>query len=206
MLNRLLFYLLNTEINLEYVIKKDNLTRLGKRDYLLKYLDRQWIQHRHRNKKHGTKLPLSMILWDIDGFRRFTSRYGYLYGDRILQNIGDVLNNFNRYPFNFIARVAGDEFLIVLPATSLDSAVKTAKEIQSSLKLHSISQVAVENENIINGYYQKNFARSLTLSYGVVSSIPNEQNNARSLIEKAEDCTMASKQIQGGDYITCRTI
>ncbi len=75
--------------------------RLGKRDFLYEYLDRQWIQHQRWNKKHSTKLPLSVIWCDIDRLRRFSNRYGYLCSDRILRNIGDVFNNFNRYPWRW---------------------------------------------------------------------------------------------------------
>ncbi len=109
---------------------KDHLTGLYLRRYMTEILD-SLIYNYNRYKK-----IFSIIMLDLDDFKKINDTYGHLAGDEVLKTIGNVLKKITRQS-DIPIRYGGDEFLVILPETNLDDAVKAAKKIRD--KINSIT-------------------------------------------------------------------
>lgn len=101
----------------------DALTGLHNRRYFEKVLP----QELERARRHG--LTLSLLLIDADNFKKFNDTYGHPMGDRILATIGLCLGKVLR-SIDFAFRYGGEEFVVILPETSKDSARMVAERIR----------------------------------------------------------------------------
>lgn len=85
------------------------------------------------------RLPLSLILLDIDYFKLFNDTYGHIAGDRCLQEIGDILQMFGKRPGDITARYGGEEFAIILSNAQHRDVEKIARSLLESVRNRSIS-------------------------------------------------------------------
>ncbi|MFZ7120113.1 MAG: GGDEF domain-containing protein [Eubacteriaceae bacterium] len=76
--------------------------------------------------------PLNLILLDIDNFKKVNDNYGHLMGDEVITKISDAINNCVK-PTDFVGRYGGEEFIIIMPDTTLQSAQNISKEIQYTI-------------------------------------------------------------------------
>lgn len=100
----------------------DGLTGLHNRSWLNTQLP-GLIEH-----AHATQTELSIIMVDLDHFKKFNDQYGHVAGDEALQAAAKVINNGLR-PSDFAARYGGEEMLIILPNTSRESALVVAERL-----------------------------------------------------------------------------
>lgn len=84
----------------------------------------------HRWQRHGT--PLSFVLWDIDRFKSINDTYGHSAGDRLLQIVARLLQESKREE-DFVARIGGEEFVLLLPMTRRDDALRLADRIRDRI-------------------------------------------------------------------------
>ncbi len=77
--------------------------------------------------------PLSVLLIDLDGFKEMNDRYGHLAGDRILRHAADLIAEAVR-GVDLVGRYGGDEFLVIMPRTPVDDAVRVAERIRQSFR------------------------------------------------------------------------
>lgn len=77
--------------------------------------------------------PLSVIALDIDGFRKINLKYGYPAGDAVLVTVAEILNAATRI-HDLACRMAGDEFVILLPETDAEAAIGAAERLQAELE------------------------------------------------------------------------
>ena len=112
----------------------DALTGCLNRGHAFQTLDREM----RRSKR--SRAPLSVVMFDLDGFKEVNDRHGHLTGDRVLEAIGDILQSTLRTT-DFKCRYGGDEFLVILPDTRFDSAVHVADHLRRALESVAI-QVA----------------------------------------------------------------
>jgi diguanylate cyclase (GGDEF)-like protein len=124
----------------------DALTFLPNRKQIIGDLQREVIF----SDRYGTPLTISML--DIDHFKKINDTYGHTVGDDVLRSLGSELRNHIRYP-DTIGRYGGEEFLIVLP----HSTVKAAKEQAERLCRHVRSLLIKSGEKEI----------ALTVSIGI---------------------------------------
>ncbi len=101
-----------------------------------------------------SKEPMSLLLCDIDHFKRFNDTYGHQIGDQVLKLVARTLSESVKGR-DTPARIGGEEFSIILPRTSLDQAVIVANQIRS----------AIVRRKIIDKTTQDNYG-DLTLSFG----------------------------------------
>jgi diguanylate cyclase (GGDEF)-like protein len=106
---------------------RDPLTELYNRRYMEESLERE----AYRAKRHHT--PIGIILFDIDYFKSFNDTYGHEGGDMILQELGAFLQKHVRGE-DIACRYGGDEFLLILPETTLDVSRKRAEELRLDMK------------------------------------------------------------------------
>ena len=114
-----------------YSLTTDGLTQLYNRRYLEDFLEREMS----RCRRHGR--PMTVMLFDVDGFKAVNERFGHLSGDHVLRCIGDKLGRRIRRE-EMLARLGGDEFVVVLPETNLEDALKFAEIIRKSIELMPI--------------------------------------------------------------------
>lgn len=93
------------------------------------------------------KRPLSLLMLDIDFFKRVNDTYGHQVGDRVLQNIAQVLNKTTR-PGDVVARYGGEEFSIILPGTDADQAMLIAQRICAAVEKCPLEGPACKNISV----------------------------------------------------------
>lgn len=104
----------------------DALTGLGNRRWMYTMFGRE-LERCARDR-----VPLCLMMVDIDNFKRFNDHYGHIAGDRVLAAVATTLREYLR-PTDLVARFGGDEFAILLPATCLADAEQTANRIRDQL-------------------------------------------------------------------------
>lgn len=102
--------------NIEDDANHDHLTRVYNRKYIEQLLNDEFMNSRIDNQ------PISLAFIDIDDFKPINDTYGHLTGDKIIQNIASFFTQ-NIRQTDTIARYGGDEFLIMLPNTTSDTAI-----------------------------------------------------------------------------------
>lgn len=164
-------------------------TELANQDFLTglwnrRYLDRRAQEHFSLSKRH--EHDLSVVYMDADYFKKINDTHGHAAGDEVLKQLAAILTAQLRRT-DFVARVGGEEFVLVLPETSLDGAIQAAIKLRNLLK-------------------EKNFlgekALKVTASFGVASVGENSKlKNAAELIGVADKLAYESKT-SGRDRIT----
>lgn len=124
--------------------------------------------------------PLSIIMFDIDYFKRFNDTYGHSLGDDVLRIFGFLLNN-NVRSTDTTIRWGGEEFLIIAPNTTLNEAVTLANKIRIKL---------AEKDVIIRETKQN--VGSFTISGGVAQRQPDD--DYLSLIDRADTAMYTAKR------------
>jgi diguanylate cyclase (GGDEF)-like protein len=114
---------------LQKIAITDDLTGLYNRGYLLKQLAKE-IETVDRQGG-----DLSIILADLDGFKRVNDTFGHDYGDKVLKQVSDILGITLRDK-DLVGRYGGEEFLVILPDTDLGKSKAIAQRIRESIASH----------------------------------------------------------------------
>lgn len=112
---------------LEILAREDALTHVANRRQFNEMMQAE-IQRAMRNERH-----LSLILCDIDHFKKFNDMYGHLAGDRCLQLLGALMKSCFKRAGELPARYGGEEFAVILPDTSLRQAGEHAERLRRVL-------------------------------------------------------------------------
>ena len=123
---------------------------------------------------------LAVIMLDLDNFKMVNDRYGHLVGDQVLWEAANILRNSVR-KIDIVGRYGGDEFLIVLPESTLESARSVAGRIQLGIREHS--------------FHQPEHALVLTMSAGIASPLELEGLTTTALIESADQALLKAKSL-----------
>ena len=115
-------YLVKQIKQLQALVIKDGLTGLYNSRYIKEILHNEI----YRAKRYDR--PLSLLLIDVDDFKKINDKQGHLVGDKVLKRIADILKRKLRKS-DKVGRYGGDEFLIILPETTKVQAGKIAKEL-----------------------------------------------------------------------------
>src|SRR5690606_38053891 len=140
--DRIFKHLTGSDIELQYhdiifrMAVTDGLTNLANR----KQLDAILADEVSRALRYGR--DLSVVMLDIDHFKRINDTYGHLAGDRILSALASLLQKRLR-PNDKLGRYGGEEFCAILPETTLSSALHIAEDLRSLVAAHPF--VADEN-------------------------------------------------------------
>ncbi|GFO66627.1 diguanylate cyclase response regulator [Geomonas limicola] len=160
---------------LQMLARMDGLTGLANRRFLDETLDSEV----RRAQRCGT--PLSLIMCDIDFFKRFNDRYGHQAGDDALRRIGALLQRVFQRGSDFPCRYGGEEFAVILPETGSEQATHLAEHLRRSM---------VE-EGLPHAY--SDVAACVTLSVGVVSANASEERKAHWFLAQADAALYRSK-------------
>jgi diguanylate cyclase (GGDEF)-like protein len=158
----------------------DPLTQVTNRRRFEEYLKQQWQQLLE------AKLSLSLIICDVDFFKRFNDTHGHQEGDRCLRSVAEAIQRAARRPADLVARYGGEEFAIILPQTPAAGAIEVAKNIQGAIRSLCLPHAA----SPVSSY--------VTLSLGMASLIPTSNMQYETLIEQA-DCALYQAKQAGRD-------
>lgn len=113
---------------IELLSQKDGLTGLYNRNFFDSKLEYEW------NRSIRNKSAISMVICDIDHFKRVNDNYGHLAGDEYLRLIARILKSVVRRQTDIVARFGGEEFIILMPDESLKNAMALAKLIREQVE------------------------------------------------------------------------
>ncbi|GAB6106051.1 GGDEF domain-containing protein [Fusibacter bizertensis] len=113
--------------NLMYYAYKDTLTNLYNRRYLYEKLE---FELKRLNR---SKTELSLVIIDIDHFKKVNDKYGHLGGDKLLKRVSEIFK-INSREIDTIARWGGEEFAIIFPDTNNQDALKYAERLRNTIE------------------------------------------------------------------------
>jgi diguanylate cyclase (GGDEF)-like protein len=166
---------------LRSLARLDGLTGLANRRHFDDTLAAEW-----RRCARSAK-PMSLILVDLDYFKRFNDRYGHQAGDSCLQQVASVLKAAFTRSFDLVARYGGEELVCLLPETSLEGAEAKAQMLERSVRELRIPH---EDSEVAEGI--------ITISVGVAVSMPASGAECAELILCADRSLYMAKDAGRG--------
>jgi diguanylate cyclase (GGDEF)-like protein/PAS domain S-box-containing protein len=157
----------NTD-DLRRLLTQDQLTGAANRARFQQIFEREYRAW----SEHG--VPLSLVTIDIDYFKRVNDTYGHLTGDLVLRRFAKTVANAIR-PNDSLARLGGEEFAVLLPATSLSKAKEIAERLRA---LVAAMRVETPQGDL-----------SITASFGCATALPNQD-----LLRVADEALYAAKR------------
>ena len=152
----------------------DQLTGLPNRRYFDDQMNREW----GRSKRE--KMPLSLLLLDVDKFKILNDTYGHLTGDEVLKIVANTLKESLKRITDIVSRWGGEEFIVLLSNTGSDGALNVAEQIRVNIEQTPIP--------VTNGETTK-----LTISIGVGTLIATQDCSPDTLISHADKALYRAK-------------
>lgn len=156
---------------------RDDLTGLFNRRYFFE------MAHKEIKRAQRYGRNVSLIMLDLDHFKRFNDRFGHLEGDCALRQVADILNSLARHA-DIVARYGGDEFLMLLPETEKAGSKILAERIRNRLMSHAF----IPRE----GKAGNGDGSTLTITIGM-GTYPEDALSCDELIEFADMALYAGK-------------
>ena len=161
------------EVRLQALALKDSLTGLYNRRFMEDTLEEEISIAIQKNQ------TLGIIMADIDNFKKMNDTYGHDFGDTVLCQVADVLSS-NIRGSDIVCRFGGDEFVIILPNTSLEITRRRAEQLGKLVNRLSFKS---DHEEISN----------LSLSFGV-AAYPEHGNHQKEILKAVDVALYASKK------------
>lgn len=174
----------NSELSL--LASLDGLTQVANRRRFDDYLAQEW------RRLMRDQQPISLIMFDIDFFKKYNDHYGHLMGDEALVEVAQTAKDCIRRPADLLARYGGEEFAVILPNTHLEGAIAVAQQIQQAIRILGISHA------------DSAIAPFITLSLGVATLIPALDQTPDALIHQA-DVALYNAKNQGRNRVIAAT-
>jgi diguanylate cyclase (GGDEF)-like protein len=135
---------------------------------------------------------LSLILGDIDYFKRYNDTYGHQAGDECLRQVARAMNRAVKRAPDLVARYGGEEFAIILPNTESEGAMQVAYAVREAVGMLKIEH----SQSSVNEY--------VTLSLGVACTVPDREHSPDILVAAA-DKAMYEAKARGRNRIILKT-
>lgn len=167
---------------LEQLSRTDGLTGLPNRRHLMETLEKE-VRRAKRNAR-----PFTVLMIDVDHFKRYNDAFGHLAGDEVLKGLAAVMLGAVRAA-DYAARYGGEEFMVLLPETPLDGAVEVAERIRTRMAERSFGG---------NG-------SRVTLSLGL-GEFPDDGATPEAVIAAADTALYRAKEHGRNRVVTTRTM
>jgi diguanylate cyclase (GGDEF)-like protein len=166
--------LLEVNERLRHMSQTDGLTGLANRRHIEDRLHEMW---EHSQRLHE---PLGCVMVDLDRFKSVNDTYGHQAGDAVLKQLAQILQREAR-EIDRVGRYGGEEFMLLLPGTVLDSAVTFAERVRKEVEGHTFT--------FDGGSIRR------TASFGV-SAVPHPRvRDCEVLVRAADDALYVAKEI-----------
>ncbi len=178
--------------NIQHVSDKAReLEGLLVRDYLTGAYNRKYFMERFQEEstwahRHGE--PISVVMVDIDFFKKVNDTYGHCTGDHVLQQVSALIGSRIR-PSDLAARYGGEEFIVLMSNTPAEVAYGVAE---------SLRQAVAENEF----YSEKRLPLSVTISAGVATFHGEPEVTVDNILGRADACLYRAKE-SGRNRVVC---
>ena len=159
----------------------DGLTGLYNRRRLDELLNSEWRRSRREQQ------PLSMLMIDVDYFKKFNDHYGHPAGDECLRKVASTLATVAGRAGDVAARYGGEEFVVVLPSTDSAGAVEIARRVQAAVR-----ELAIAHASSPLG--------RLSLSIGLATTVADQARTAEEFVAEADRGVYRAKTL-GRDQI-----
>jgi len=162
----------------------DDLTRVASRRFFTKHFPREV----ERAARHGR--ALSLILCDIDHFKNVNDTLGHAGGDQVLRQFGKRLQDELRRGVDWVARIGGEEFAIVLPETNYEQALDVARKLRNAVASNLFD---VHNRRV-----------DITASFGLcgLESVPGATRKIAQNLVKVADAALYRSKNTGRNRVT----
>jgi len=132
---------------LERLVRMDALTGIANRRLFEEALRREW----RRAERSGE--PLALVTADIDFFKDYNDHYGHPAGDQCLVAVARAMHEALARPGDVVARIGGEEFAILLPATSLEGARAVAEQVRQRLLALNLPHAASRAGSLVTASF-----------------------------------------------------
>lgn len=169
--------------HMQLVQQRDLLEKLAALDGLTGIPNRRRFDDTYAvewNRCQRSGKPLSLIVADVDLFKKYNDTLGHAAGDRVLQEVANLLRQAVRRPSDLVARYGGEEFVILLPETDAKDAQQLAERL-----LQQLHEKALPHPAGITDY--------VTLSMGGATTTPLQTNVDTSFFKLADDALYEAK-------------
>ncbi|MEM9816226.1 MAG: diguanylate cyclase [Cyanobacteria bacterium P01_D01_bin.6] len=173
------FELIKANQELQLISYVDGLTQIANRRYFDRYLEQEW--HRLASERK----PISIVLCDVDFFKKYNDYYGHQAGDRCLQRIAHILSKVVQRPADLVARYGGEEFVLLLSDTDTPGAILIAQSILQTLRETQIPHATSGKKYV-------------SFSLGIGTMIPTPQTLPELLLT-ATDVALYAAKAKGRD-------
>lgn len=170
--NEMVAKLKESQANLEKLATQDVLTQLANRKQILLTLHNRFEYYQRQ------KSDFSILMIDVDHFKRVNDTYGHLAGDRVLAEISQIFVDKLR-GFDSAGRYGGEEFLVILTDSDENDASNVAERIRLSVSTHK--------------FLHENMAIQVTVSIGI-AKVSVDDMEERSLIKRADKALYIAKE------------
>ena len=158
---------------LEKMNRIDDLTSLYNRRHFDETFSFEW------NRSVRDKTPVSIIIFDIDGFKQINDEYGHLAGDQYLTATATMIKNIFKRQTDTTARYGGDEFIVLVTNTPEENISMLAEKVR------------MKSETLYLEYEGQTLQASV--SAGIATCVPEQKDKPQSLILKADKALYQSK-------------
>lgn len=166
---------LNRALNLaESQASSDALTGVANRRSFNEFLESEWL------RAIRAHIPISVLMIDVDHFKRFNDRYGHVSGDNCLREVARTIASCIHRPSDLLARYGGEEFVVVLPSTDAAGAHSIAEQIRRVLEERQIP-------------HEDNPQGVVTVSIGCATQTPKLRSLSTQLVEVADEALYQAK-------------
>ena len=174
-IRELVVQILLKQIAFEQVSWEDRLTGLGNRRHFDEKLDAGWRQ----SARQG--VPLSLIILDVDMFKKYNDKYGHPAGDECLKQVAAALGSCVKRAGDTVARYGGEEFGVVMVHMPMADAKAMGERMRKA-----VEAITLEHELSPFGV--------VTISIGGATIIPSTNSNQQELIASADEALYRAKE------------
>lgn len=168
--------LIRANQELEALVNIDGLTQIANRRRFDQHLAQEW------NRLLRDQQFLSLILFDVDEFKRYNDCYGHQEGDDCLRQLAQAAKCIVQRPADLVARYGGEEFGVILPNTNVKGGRAIAEKIRLSIQALNIPHAC------------SRVAPVVTVSVGVTSQIPSSTQTIDALMAQADQALYNAKR------------